>query len=92
MHLFTKHHSGVVCLYIAYKVNTPYILQRLNYISLQGAFGIAKNYIQSIFTAYGSNAFGYEVIVKEGLSASRCTALDIPSMVAIIPKFLLFIR
>jgi hypothetical protein len=92
MHLFTKHHSRVVCLYIAYKVNAPNVLQRLNYVSLQGAFGIAKNNIQAIFTAYGSYSFRYEVIVKKGLSASRSSALDIPSVVATIPKFLLLIR
>jgi hypothetical protein len=92
MHFFSKHYSRIICLYITYKVNAPYILQWLNYVSLQGAFCIAKNDIQSVFTAYGSNSFWYEVIVKEGLSASRSSALDIPSVVATIPKFLLLIR
>ena len=92
MYLFTEHYSRIICLYVANKVNTPNVLQRLYYVSLQGAFGVAENNIQAIFTAYGSNAFRYEIIVKEGLSASRCTALDIPSVVATIPKLLLFIR
>jgi hypothetical protein len=92
MHLFAKHYSRVICLYIAYKVNAPNILQRFNYVSLQGAFCVAENDIQAIFTAYGSNSFWYEVIVEKSLSASRCPTLDIPSVVATIPKFLLFIR